>query len=47
MVCYARPALRMAALLLVVFVAFGRSAGHVLASTALFVAGGVPGEVLR
>src|SRR5580693_5017563 len=37
MVCYARPAFRMAALLLVVFLAFGRSAGHFLASTALIV----------
>jgi hypothetical protein len=37
MVCYARPAFRMAALLLVVFVVFGRSAGHFLASTALIV----------
>src|ERR1700683_3332364 len=37
MVCYARPAFRMAALLLVIFVAFGRPAGHLLASTALIV----------
>ena len=37
MVCYARPAFRMAALLLVVFVAFGRPAGHLLTSTALIV----------
>src|ERR1700733_12059380 len=37
MVCYARPAVRMAALLLVVFVVFGRSAGHFFASTALIV----------
>src|SRR5580692_11349279 len=38
MVCYARPASRMAALLLVVFLVFGRSAGHFLDSAALFVA---------
>lgn len=37
MVCYARPASRMAALLLVVFLVFGRSAGHFLDSAALFV----------
>jgi hypothetical protein len=37
MVCYARPAFRMAALLLVVLVVFGRSAGHFLASTALII----------
>ena len=37
MVCYARPAFRIAALLLVIFVAFGRPAGHLLASTALIV----------
>jgi hypothetical protein len=37
MVCYARPALRMAALLLVVFLVFGRSVGHFLASAALIV----------
>jgi hypothetical protein len=38
MVCYARPASRMAALLLVVFLVFGRSAGHFLDSAALSVA---------
>src|SRR5580692_8041307 len=38
MVCYARPASRMAALLLVVFLVFGRSAGHFLDSAALFIA---------
>jgi hypothetical protein len=38
MVCYARPASRMAALLLVVFLVFGRSARHFLDSAALFVA---------
>jgi hypothetical protein len=38
MVCYARPAIRMAGLLLVVFLVFGRSAGHLLDSAALFVA---------
>jgi hypothetical protein len=38
MVCYARPALRMAALLLVVLVVFGRPAGHFFASAALIVA---------
>src|SRR5579863_10226353 len=38
MVCYARPAIRMAALLLVVFLVFGRSARHFLDSAALFVA---------
>lgn len=41
MVCYARPASRMAALLLVVFLVFGRSAGHFLDSAALLVAIGV------
>ena len=38
MVCYARPASRMAALLLVVFLVFGRSAAHFLDATALLVA---------
>ncbi len=38
MVCYARPAIRMAALLLVLFLAFGRPAEHYLDSVALFVA---------
>ncbi len=38
MVCYARPALRMAAVLLVVFVVFGRSAGHFFNATGLLVA---------
>lgn len=38
MVCYARPAGRMAALLLVVFLVFGRSVGHFLDATALVVA---------
>jgi len=38
MVCYARPAFRMAALLLVAFLVFGRSAEHFLNSAALFVA---------
>ena len=38
MVCYARPASRMAALLLVLFLAFGRPAEHYLDSVALFVA---------
>src|ERR1700677_5061730 len=38
MVCYARPASRMAALLLVVFLGFGRSAAHFLDATALLVA---------
>src|SRR5579872_2558182 len=38
MVCYARPAIRMAAVLLVVFLVFGRSMGHVLDSAALFAA---------
>jgi hypothetical protein len=38
MVCYARPAIRMAALLLVVFVFLGRSAGHFFDATALIVA---------
>ena len=38
MVCYARPAIRMAALLLVLFLAFGRPAAHYLDSAALFVA---------
>jgi len=38
MVCYARPAGRMAALLLVVFLVFGRSAGHFLDATAMIVA---------
>jgi hypothetical protein len=38
MVCYARPAIRMAALLLVLFLAFGRPAEHYLDSAALFVA---------
>jgi len=37
MVCYARPAIRMAAVLLVVFLVFGRSVGHFLDSAALFV----------
>ena len=38
MVCYARPAIRMAAVLLVVFLVFGRSMGHFLDSAALFAA---------
>jgi hypothetical protein len=38
MVCYARPASRMAAVLLVVFLVFGRSVGHFLDSAALYVA---------
>jgi hypothetical protein len=38
MVCYARPASRMAALLLVVFLVFGRSVGHFFDSAALTVA---------
>jgi hypothetical protein len=38
MVCYARPAGRMAALLLVAFLVFGRSVGHFLDATALVVA---------
>src|ERR1700677_408096 len=38
MVCYARPASRIAALLLVVFLVFGRSAAHFLDATALLVA---------
>jgi hypothetical protein len=38
MVCYARPAGRMAALLLVVFLVFGRPVGHFLDATALVVA---------
>jgi hypothetical protein len=38
MVCYARPASRMAALLLMVFLLFGRSAAHVLDATALILA---------
>jgi hypothetical protein len=38
MVCYARPASRMAALLLVVFLVFGRPAAHFLDVTALLVA---------
>src|ERR1700733_11463822 len=38
MVCYARPAIRMAALLLVLFLAFGRPAEHYLDSVALFMA---------
>lgn len=38
MVCYARPAGRMAALLLVVFLVFGRSVGHFFDAAALMVA---------
>ena len=38
MVCYARPASRMAALLLVVFLVFGRPVGHFFDSAALVVA---------
>jgi hypothetical protein len=38
MVCYARPASRMAALLLVVLLVFGRSFGHFLGDAALIVA---------
>ena len=37
MVCYARPAARMALLLLVIFVVFGRAAGHAVDSAALTV----------
>ena len=38
MVCYARPAIRMAALVLVVLLLFGRSAGHFLDTAALMAA---------
>jgi hypothetical protein len=38
MVCYARPASRMAALLLVVFLVFGRSVGHFFDTAALILA---------
>ena len=38
MVCYARPASRMAALLLVLFLVFGRSAAHFFDAAALMVA---------
>jgi len=38
MVCYARPALRMAALVLVMLLVFGRPAGHFIGSAALIVA---------
>jgi hypothetical protein len=38
MVCYTRPAIRMAAVVLVVLLVFGRSVGHFLDTTALVVA---------
>ena len=52
MVCYARPAIRMAALVLVVLLVFGRPAGHFLDTAALLaviaiaVGGGAVAAVL-